>query len=296
MKRDVIIGIGEVLWDNFPDGKQVGGAPANFSFHAMALGTKGFVVSAVGDDPSGREILEYLRHVGVDSGCVAIAAKYPTGAVTVRVDSAGVPSFNIHENVAWDNIELTEKSKKLAVTADAVCFGTLAQRSAASRENIQHFLEIVPTDCLRVFDVNLRQSYYNKEIVLESIRRCDILKLNGQELPVIAEFMSIGGSQSEILRTIMQAHRLKLVALTMGEKGSQLVSPEEESFMESANVSVVDTVGAGDAFTAALTVGLLKKLSLRVIHENATRLAGFVCTQRGAIADVTGIREFMGVS
>jgi fructokinase len=294
VKKHVVIGIGEILWDLLPEGKQLGGAPANFAYHAMALGAQSYIVSAVGCDDSGREILEHVLRVGLDPEYIAIDPKYPTGTVTVQVDAKGIPSFIIHEGVAWDNIVLTGSARNLAATADAVCFGTLAQRSAMSRSSILCLLEFVPTDCLCIYDVNLRQSYYSKEIVLESLRQCDVLKLNSQELPVVAGLLSISGSESEILQRMIRDYDLKLVALTLGEKGSRLASPGDVSFMDAPKVPVVDTVGAGDAFTAALTVGLLEQLPLRVIHDNATRLAGFVCTQHGAIAEMTAIREFMG--
>jgi len=294
VKKHVVIGIGEILWDLLPEGKQLGGAPANFAYHAMALGAQSYIVSAVGCDDSGREILEHVLRVGLDPEYIAIDPKFPTGSVTVQVDAKGIPSFIIHEGVAWDNIVLTGSARNLAATADAVCFGTLAQRSAMSRSSILCLLEFVPTDCLCIYDVNLRQSYYSKEIVLESLRQCDVLKLNSQELPVVAGLLSISGSESEILQRMIRDYDLKLVALTLGEKGSRLASPGDVSFMDAPKVPVVDTVGAGDAFTAALTVGLLEQLPLRVIHDNATRLAGFVCTQHGAIAEMTAIREFMG--
>ncbi len=294
MKKHIVLGIGEILWDILPHGKQVGGAPANFTYHAMALGAQSYIVSAVGNDPSGREIIEHVRRVGLDPEYIAVDPKYPTGTVTVQVDGKGIPSFIIHEDVAWDNIVLTERAGNLAAIADAICFGTLAQRSEMSRRSIHRFLEFVTTDCLCIYDVNLRQSYYSKEVVLESLRRCDVLKLNDQELPVVAGLLSISGSEFEILQKIIRDYDLKLIALTLGEKGSRLASPCDVSFMEAPKVSVADTVGAGDAFTAALTIGLLKQLPLRVIHGIATRLAGFVCTQHGAIPEIAAIQEFMG--
>jgi fructokinase len=293
VKKPVVVGIGEILWDLLPEGKQLGGAPANFAYHAMALGARSYIVSAVGDDPPGREILEHIRRVGLDPGYIAVDARYPTGTVTVRVDSQGVPSFFIHEGVAWDNLVFTGSARDLAATADAVCFGTLAQRGETSRGSIRGFLEFVPIDCLSIYDVNLRQGYYSREIVQESLRRCDVLKLNDQELPVVAGMLSISGSESEILQRMIREYELNLVALTLGEKGSRLACPGEASFMEALKVPVVDTVGAGDAFTAALTVGLLQRLPLRKIHENATRLAGFVCARQGATPEMAAIHEFM---
>jgi fructokinase len=215
--------------------------------------------------------------------------------VTVEVDAKGVPTFSIRENVAWDNIVFSGRAGDLAAGADAVCFGTLAQRSAISRGSIRRFLESVSQNCLCIFDVNLRQGYYSGEILRDSLRLCDVLKLNDQELPVVAEVLSLGGSEADILARIIGDYRLELVALTLGEKGSRLVSLTGASYMEALKVPVVDTVGAGDAFTAALTVGLLQRLPLREIHENATRLAGFVCTRHGAVPELAAIHEFMGI-
>lgn len=295
MKEHVVIGIGEILWDLLPEGKQAGGAPANFAYHAMALGAMAFVVSAVGKDRLGGELLEHVRNVGLDSRHIEVDAKHPTGTVAVTIDALGIPSFIIHEDAAWDHIALGGGAGSLAASADAICFGTLAQRSENSRMSILQFLDFARADCLRVYDVNLRQSYYSKEIVLDSIRHADVLKLNDQELPVVAEILSLKGSESEILRRIVRDFGLKFAALTLGEKGSRLAYPGGDSFMESPKVLVADTVGAGDAFTAALTVGLLQGLPLRKIHENATRLAGFVCTRHGAVAEIAAIREFMGI-
>lgn len=294
MKKPVVVGIGEILWDILPGGKQLGGAPANFAYNAMALGARGCIVSAVGGDSHGREILEHVRRAGIDPEHIAVDPEHPTGTVTVQVDCKGIPSFTIHEGAAWDNIVFNERSGELATAADAVCFGTLAQRSETSRKSILCFIESVPTDCLCIFDVNLRQRYYSSEIIRESLRQCDVLKLNEQELPVISEILSISGSESEILQRMILDYDLTLVALTLGEKGSRLASSSEVSFLEAMKVPVVDTVGAGDAFTAALTMGLLQRLPLRVIHENATRLAGFACTHQGAVSEMAAIQEFMG--
>jgi fructokinase len=294
VKKPVIVGIGEILWDILPSGKRLGGAPANFAYDAAALGARSCIVSAVGDDPAGREILEHVRRAGIDPEYIAVDPEHPTGTVSVQVDCRGIPSFTIHEGAAWDNIVFNERSGDLAAAADAVCFGTLAQRSETSRKSIFRFIKSIPSDCLCVFDVNLRQRYYSNEIIRESLKKCDVLKLNEQELPVISEILSISGSESEILQRMILDCGLKLVALTLGEKGSRLASSSEVSFLEAMKVPVVDTVGAGDAFTAALTMGLLQRLPLRVIHENATRLAGFVCTHHGAASEMAAIQNFMG--
>ncbi len=292
MKKPIIVGIGEILWDILPEGKQLGGAPANFAYHARALGARSCILSAVGDDPLGREIIEHIRRTGIDPKYIAVDAQYPTGTVTVRVDAKGVPSFIIHKGTAWDNIGFPDNAIALAADADAVCFGTLAQRSEISKKSILSFIKSVPADRLRIYDVNLRQEYYSEEIVRESLRQCNVLKLNKQELTVVADILSIGGSETEILRRIIRDYDLRLVALTLGEEGSRLVSPGGDSFLDAQKVQVVDTIGAGDAFTAALTIGLLQRSPLRLIHENAARLAGFVCTWKGAVPEMNALRGF----
>ena len=291
--KHLIVGLGEILWDLLPGGKQLGGAPANFAYHAMALGAESHPVSAVGDDGPGAEILARLGDAGLDTRTVAVLPGRPTGTVTVKLDAGGIPDFTIHEGVAWDHIPFSPGLKNLAAETDAVCFGTLAQRSDTSRTTIRRFLECTQPDCLRICDVNLRQKFYSRGIIHESLVLSDVLKLNDQELPVLAKLLSMKGTESAIIAELFSVYELDLVALTLGEKGSRLFRRDDESFLEAPKVRVADTVGAGDAFTAALAVGLLTGLPLRTLHENATRLAAFVCTQRGAMPDRSGIPEIM---
>jgi fructokinase len=293
VKPKCVIGLGEILWDHLPDGKRLGGAPANFAYHAMALGAESHPVSAVGDDAPGAEIRARLAEARLDAGTIAVLPGLSTGAVTVRLDERGVPDFTIHENAAWDHIPFTRDLKELAGRADAVCFGTLAQRSEKSHRTIRRFLERTPPRCFKIFDMNLRQRYYSDEMILQSLNRADVLKCNDGELPVLSAMLGIGGSEIEILKRLLSDFKLKLAALTMGEKGSRLVTPDGDSFLEAPKVCVADTVGAGDAFTAALAMGLLAGDPLRTIHENATRLAAFVCTQKGAMPEIAAIRQWM---
>ena len=281
-----IVGLGEILWDMFPHGKKLGGAPANFAYHAQCFGGKGFVVSSVGGDDLGNQILEQMESMGLSKKYVAIDRRHPTGTVTVKLDEAGQPKYTIHEEVAWDNIPYSEHLAELAARTDAVCFGSLAQRSDVSHTTINKFLKATSPGSLRVFDVNLREAFFSKEIICDSLKLCNILKLNNDELPVIAELCLIKGDEKEILSALIEKYSLDLVALTMGKEGSRLITAGEDSFYEAEDVEVVDAVGAGDSFTGALVMGLLNKSSLISIHKHAARVADYVCTQKGATPEI----------
>lgn len=281
--KPCIVGLGEILWDMLPDGKQLGGAPANFAYHAKAVGGQSHVVSSVGDDELGREVFERLNQIHLNHEFIAVDPQHPTGTATVELDSQGSPDFTIHENVAWDYLTFSSGLKDLAARTDAVCFGSLAQRSEVSRKTIYSFLESVSPDCLCIFDINLRQSFFSKAIISESLKFGDVLKLNDDELLLVSELLSIAGSESEIMSKLLNGFQLKLVALTKGREGSRLISPEGDSYYRSRVVEeVVDTVGAGDAFMAAVVVGLLENLPLETIHKNATSVAAQVCMKKGA--------------
>ncbi len=282
-----VVGLGEILWDLLPDGKQFGGAPANFVFHTKLLGENSFIVSAVGDDILGHELLDHLNNLGLSCQYVALDKYHPTGTVTVKVDKEGTPNFIIHEKVAWDNIPLSEGILELAKRTDAVCFGTLAQRSIVSRETIRAFLKSMPPESLRIFDVNLRPPFVTKQVILDMLQLADVLKLNNEELPIISEMCSITGNETNILRQFLERYDLKLIALTKGKNGSRLLTPEYDSNKPAKMIKVVDTVGAGDAFTAALVSGLLRNFPLEKIHEQAVNLAGYVCTQKGATPELS---------
>jgi fructokinase len=282
----VVVGIGEILWDVFPSGKHLGGAPANVAVQARSLGAEGIVVSAVGDDEDGREILETLFARGLNREFVATVPGARTGRVTVALDAEGVPEFTIHERVAWDVLPSTPALSSLAARAEAVCFGTLAQRSPVSRASIRAFLEATKPDCLRVFDVNIRQRFYSLEIVRDLLARSQVVKLNEDELRTLAEMFSLRGTERDLLSWMLDLFPGEVIALTRGRRGSWIFGRKAESHHPGFDVEVVDTVGAGDAFTAALVMGLLEKWNLDEINERANRVAAFVCSREGAWPEI----------
>ena len=282
----VFVGIGEVLWDLLPGGRQVGGAPANFAYHAKSLGIGAQVVSCVGSDELGDEILAHLDRLGLGHEHIAVDREHPTGTVSVQLDALGKPAYVIHEQVAWDYLSLLPQTLGLAARTDAVCYGSLAQRSPASRLAIRDFLAATRPECLRVFDVNLRQHYYNVDTIAVALEAADVLKLNDEELPVIARLLSIRGTVEEMLGALCRCYNLKLIALTEGDRGSLLFSPRVCSRHAGLRTAVVDTVGAGDAFTAVLAFGLLSGASLDSINEQANRVASFVCSRAGATPEM----------
>ncbi len=278
--KKVIVGIGEILWDMLPAGKALGGAPANFAYHALRLGEEGWAVSAIGDDPLGAEIMDIvtrkkLRHI------IAVTDK-PTGTVQVELDDKGVPGYNINEDVAWDNIPFTPEMEALAVRADAVCFGSLVQRMA-SRDSVLRFLRATRPEALRVFDINLRQHYYSREVIDESLKLADILKINDEEIRIVADMFGLGDDDTAACRALIARYGLQLVILTKGADGSEVIT-EDESFPQKAGkVKVVDTVGAGDSFTAAFVVAYLRGLSLSDAQRLANETAAYVCSCKGAM-------------
>ena len=244
------------------------------------------VVSCVGRDELGDEILAYLDRLGLGHEHIAVDPEHPTGTVSVQLDAMGKPNYVIHEQVAWDYLSLLPQTLGLATRADAVCFGSLAQRSAGSRLAIRDFLAATRPECLRVFDANLRQRYYNVDSIAVALEAADVLKLNDEELPVIARLLSIRGNVEEMLGTLCRRYNLKLIALTEGDRGSLLFSPQARSRHAGHRTAVVDTVGAGDAFTAVLAFGLLSGASLDAINEQANRVASFVCSRAGATPEM----------
>ncbi|NQU88106.1 MAG: carbohydrate kinase [Mariniphaga sp.] len=276
-----VAGIGELLWDLLPDGKKLGGAPANFAFHAQALGAESTIVSSIGNDIPGAEIQEYLHKLDLNSNYITINNEKQTGVVNVTLLD-GIPEYEIKSNVAWDYIIWDQSFEDLAQSIDAVCFGSLAQRSEDSCHTIQKFLKATKTVCLRVFDINLRQNFFNKKIISDSLDLASVLKLNDEELPVVAELFSLSGNEDIVLEKLIDIYKLELVALTKGNKGSFLKTKNENSFLEVPKVEVKDTVGAGDSFTAALIVAKLNGKSLKEMHKAANELAAFVCSKQGA--------------
>jgi fructokinase len=287
MGRDIgvphlVVGIGEILWDLLPDGRELGGAPANFAFHARALGTSSVIVSAVGEDPPGHDILAQLGSRGLDLGGVVVVSGAQTGTVTVGLDAGGIPHYTIHEGVAWDVIPWTSGLGDLAARADAVCFGTLAQRAPVSRASIGSFLDATRPDCLRVLDLNLRQSYFSRETVRDLLVRATVLKLNDDELAKVAEMLSLPGAETRVLSALLDAYPLAVIALTKGPAGSRLFGRDVDVSHPGHPVETADTVGAGDAFTAALVTGMLRHKSWDEIGERANRVAAYVCSRKGA--------------
>ena len=278
--KKVIVGIGEILWDMLPAGKALGGAPANFAYHALRLGEEGWAVSAIGDDPLGAEIMDIvtrkkLRHI------IAVTDK-PTGTVQVELDDKGVPGYNIKEDVAWDNIPFTPEMEALAARADAVCFGSLVQRMA-SRDSVLRFLRATRPEALRVFDINLRQHYYSREVIDESLKLADILKINDEEIRIVADMFGLGDDDTAACRALIARYGLQLVILTKGADGSEVITADESFPQKAGKVKVVDTVGAGDSFTAAFVVAYLRGLSLSDAQRLANETAAYVGCCKGAM-------------
>ena len=277
-----ILAVGEILWDLLPGGKQLGGAPANFAYHAHALGARALVVSRVGNDPWGREILERLHSLGLPTSGIAVDPTAPTGTVSVELADDGQPKFTIHENVAWDHMVADEAALAFTAQADAVCFGSLAQRSELSRISIRRLVAATPASALRVFDVNLRQQFYSRAVVDDSLRLANVLKLNDTELPILATMFGLGGSVRAQITALARQFELRAVVLTRGVAGSLMLVDGQWSKHAGLKAKVADTVGAGDAFTAAMTLGLLAGQPLDAISQRANEVAAFVCTQPGA--------------
>lgn len=279
-----IVGLGEILWDVFPDGPRFGGAPSNFSCSAAELAQDSaqvFMVSAVGNDQLGRQAIESLGARGVNTTCVQIDER-ETGQVLVELDSAGVASYRFAENTAWDHLSWNESLSQLAPSCDVVCFGTLGQRGECSRSTIQRFVRATSDETLRILDVNLRAPFYDDTVIRDSLNLANVLKLNDDELPVLARLFGVAGSDIEIMRQLAQQYQLRYVALTRGAKGAVLLSEHEVSDRPGLHVGVADTVGAGDAFTAAMTLGLLAERSIDDVNKSAIGTAAYVCSQPGA--------------
>lgn len=280
----IVVGMGEALWDVLPEGKKIGGAPANFAYHVSQFGLPSCVVSAIGDDALGKEIIENFTSKGLDQ--LIAEVPYPTGTVQVEIDQTGIPLYDIKENVAWDNIPYTEHLDALAKRTKAVCFGSLAQRNVVSRETINHFLDTMPKDddSLIVFDVNLRQGFYNKEILCKSMQNCNILKINDEELITVSRVFGYPGIDlQDKCWILLGKYNLKMLILTCGINGSYVFTPGNVSFQPTPKVEVADTVGAGDSFTAAFIASILKGKSVTEAHSIAVKTSAYVCTQKGAM-------------
>ena len=279
-----IVGLGEVLWDRFPDGAKFGGAPANFACSTAGLAgnqARVHIASGIGDDKLGRQSIESLRERSVDVSLLQVSPQ-STGTVTVEIDQNGNASYNFASEAAWDNLQWTEAWRQFATTVDAVCFGTLGQRSQPSRDAIMRFLNATRSQSLRIFDVNVRRPFVTDDVILQSLERANVLKINEEELSAVSELLQFKGSPIEQLRQLVRQYQLKCVVLTRGPNGAILIRDDEISESPAARTDVVDTVGAGDAFTAAVTLGLLCNRPLPEINQQALRAAAYVCSQPGA--------------
>jgi fructokinase len=278
-----VVGLGEVLWDVLPEGKRLGGAPANFACHALALGADACVISAVGRDALGEELLAALQERGFAVDTLSQDSVHATGTVTVAVSEEGQPSYTIHENAAWDHLVPTAAAWRAVAQADAVCFGSLAQRHAVSRKAVGALLDQSSGDALKVFDVNLRQAYYDETILRESLQRANVAKVNEDELPIVGDRLGLSGENPrERLEALVDAFALEAAALTCGAEGSLLVAGDQCSWAEGVPVEVRDTIGAGDSFLAGFVMGLLLGKPLDWINAQANALARHVCTCEGA--------------
>ncbi len=284
MNKRYVVGLGEVLWDVLPEGKKLGGAPANFAYHAgQFLGMdETIAVSALGNDKLADETIDALKEHGLND--LLPRVPYPTGTVQVQLDEQGIPTYDIKENVAWDNIPFDDDIAAIARNCRAVCFGSLAQRNVVSRETIQKFLDATPDDCVKIFDINLRQQFYTMEIIRESLQRCNILKINDEELVLIGRMFGYPGLDIENkCWLILGKYNLDMLVLTCGTNGSYVFTPGQKSFQETPKVTVADTVGAGDSFTGSFCAAILNGKPMAEAHKLAVEVSAYVCTQNGAM-------------
>jgi fructokinase len=282
-RQYIVAGIGEVLFDVLPDGERLGGAPINFAYHANALGGRGIAVSTVGEDQRGQRAIHELQAHGFDTATISVDQKHATGHVIARVDDAGVPTYFFSDDVAWDHLALTHEARRIAPSIDCVCFGTLAQRSPMSRAAIIDFLRSVPAGALKIYDLNLRQDFYRTELIESSLNLVDIFKLNDEELQILAPLLGLSGDDEQMMATLADRFPLELVILTRGAKGALLVGKQQRVEQTGLPAVLQDTIGAGDAFTAAVALGWLMGHPLNDIAEHASRLAAYVCSQQGAM-------------
>jgi len=279
-QKPVIIGIGEILWDLLPTGKKAGGAPINFAFHAAISGAESYAISAIGNDAEGDELLRELNKYNIKY--IIEKVDHPTGTVRVELKN-GIPTYTITEEVAWDYIPLTVEMKNLAARCDAICFGTLAQRSEVSRNTIRTLISLTPPNSYRILDINIRQQYYTKETIFTSLHLCNICKMNDEEMQLIKSlFDKEGEDDDRVCKWLMENFSLKMMILTAGDRESTVYTPTEVSRIETPRVTVVDTVGAGDAFTGTLIASLLEGKTVAQAHSDAVQRAAFVCTREGA--------------
>ena len=290
MKR-YVVGLGEALWDVLPEGKKLGGAPANFAYHAGQFGLDTIAISALGEDALAEETIEALKEHGLNY--LMPRVPYPTGTVQVTLAEGGIPTYEIKEGVAWDNIPYTDEMAEIAKNARAVCFGSLAQRNKVSRENIRKFLADTPADCLKICDINLRQQFYSKEVLEDSFQLCNILKINDEELVVVNRMFGYDGlDMRQTCEKMVQDYGLKMLVLTCGTNGSYVFTDDGlTSFQDTPKVEVADTVGAGDSFTGSFCACILNGKPVQEAHKTAVQISAFVCTQNGAMPTIP--KEFI---
>lgn len=284
-----IAGIGDILWDCFPEGRKIGGAPANFAYYMKQFGFESLMISAVGEDELGAEIHETLDRIGLDH--LLQTVDYPTGTVMIELDENGIPTYRIIENVSYDNISYTEQIDQIAKKCTVLCFGTLAQRNSVSRDSIRRFLQAMPQtdETYKVFDINLRQNFYDKDIVAESLRLCNVFKVNDEELAVVKDMFGYSGDDDqEVCRQILSDWDLKYLILTCGTSGSYVYADGEESFLPTPEVEVADTVGAGDSFIGTFMALILKGATVKEAHKLAVAVSAYVCTQYGGMCQILG--------
>lgn len=283
MKRDKIVGIGELVWDMLPAGRQLGGAPVNFAYWCNRLGAEGYPVSAVGEDEPGRTALSILADAGLDTSHIQHNT-LPTGRVEVTLSGDGIPQYDIIEGVAWDALTAAEPTRKLVAAADAVCWGSLAQRSEASHRAITALLDAAAPACLKVFDINIRQHWYTRGLLAESLEKADVLKLNDEELPLLVSLLGLDSEGAKAIARLSREFGLKYVIYTAGASHSEIHTADGAvSHLATPKVRVADTVGAGDSFSAAFITSLLQGRDLPTAHRTAVETAAMVCTLHGAI-------------
>lgn len=281
MNNKIVVGLGEILWDIFPERKILGGAPANFAYHASQLGCNGYAVSAVGNDDLGRDILNNLEQKKLHH--LIKITDFPTGTVNVSLDEKGIPTYEICENVAWDNIPFSIETENLAKQTSCVCFGSLAQRSDVSRDTIRQFVASMTENSLKILDINFRQNFYTKEIIQESLKMSNALKINDEEIKILANLFNWNSGEQEISRRLISDYNLDILILTKGVDGSFIFTPDMSSYLSTPKVEVADTVGAGDSFTAGFVAAYLQGKTIEEAHRLAVDVSAYVCTQDGAM-------------
>ena len=282
MNKRYVVGLGEALWDVLPDGKKLGGAPANFAYHAGQFGLDTIAVSALGEDKLAEETIKALEEHGLTY--LMPRVPYPTATVQVTLSGDGIPSYEIRENVAWDNIPYTPEMTDIAKHCRAVCFGSLAQRNVTSWATIRQFLDDTPKDCLKIFDINLRQQFFTKNVIEESLKRCNVLKINDEEVVTFSHLFDYEGlDMRETCQKILSTYGLQMLVLTCGTNGSYVFTPSIMSFQDTPKVEVADTVGAGDSFTGSFCAAILNGKSIEEAHKIAVKVSAYVCTQNGAM-------------